>query len=238
MMLLWGYEPRRTGRTVLIALAVAVGLSACSWTEPFTGSPAGSTSASGSSGSFTDRVTRLFGGGQSSQPAQQVSTGPSPDTDCPPVTVREGASTLMVGPPKVQPDATNLRYQVTFGQMARECAVLGATMTIKVGVQGRVILGPTGGPGNIEVPLRLALVQEGPQPKTIWTKFYKVPVTIPPGQTSLTFIHVEEDVTFPTPKGDDIDAYVVYVGFDPNAQPEKPAKKGRAPPKPKSAAAK
>ena len=49
-------------------------------------------------------------------------------------------------------------------------------MTIKLGVQGRIILGPGGGPGQVDVPLRFALVEEGMQPKTIWTKFYQVPV--------------------------------------------------------------
>jgi len=41
------------------------------------------------------------------------------------------------------PTAGDLRYQLSFGQTARECAVQGAIMIIKVGVQGRVILGPT-----------------------------------------------------------------------------------------------
>src|SRR6516225_6143581 len=55
------------------------------------------------------------------------------------------------------PTAGDLRYQLSFGQTARECAVQGATMIVKVGVQGRVILGPMGGPGKVEVPLRYAV---------------------------------------------------------------------------------
>ena len=59
------------------------------------------------------------------------------------------------------------RYQVTIAQTARECAALGGVMTMKVGVQGRVLLGPAGGPGQVDIPLRMAVVQEGPQPKTV-----------------------------------------------------------------------
>ena len=53
-------------------------------------------------------------------------------------------------------------------------------------------------------------------------------VAIAPGQTSEPFVHVEQDLTFPTPRAADIDSYVVYVGFDPqslNTKPERPAKK-------------
>jgi hypothetical protein len=77
-------------------------------------------------------------------------------------------------------DATagDLRYQLSFGQTARECAVQGAIMIIKVGVQGRAILGPMGSPGKVEVPLRYAVVREGPQPKTAVTKFKRIAVTL------------------------------------------------------------
>ena len=42
-----------------------------------------------------------------------------------------------------EPTATNLRYQVTISTTARECRLVGNNMlSIKVGMQGRVILGP------------------------------------------------------------------------------------------------
>ena len=39
------------------------------------------------------------------------------------------------------------------------------------------------------------------------------------------FVHVDQDVTFPMPRGDALDNYVVYVGFDPRAAPAKPERK-------------
>ena len=87
-------------------------------------------------------------------------------------------------------DATagDLRYQLSFGQTARECQVQGGTMSIKVGVQGRVILGPMGGPGQVDVPLRYAIVREGTQPRTVVTKFKRVHVVIGPDQTHVQFV--------------------------------------------------
>jgi hypothetical protein len=98
---------------------------------------------------------------------------------------------------------------------------------MRIGVLGRVILGPAGGPGQIDVPLRYAVVQEGAEPKTIATKMYRIPVTIPAGQTNVPFTHVEEAMTFPMPRPSELDAYVVYIGFDAVAKPEPKAPRGR-----------
>jgi hypothetical protein len=226
-----GRAKRRGGAALAAALALAA--SGCSSFDGVIGSSPSSPADSSGGSSFTQRVKGWFSSG-SSQPAsnQKVAGGPNPDVDCPNVDVRSGASTLAVNTPGAEPNATNLRFQASIAQTARECAVLGATMTIKVGIQGRVILGPAGAPGQVEVPMRLALVREGIEPRTIWTKLYRVPVLVPPGQSNVPFVQVEEDMTFPVPKTVDLEAYVVYVGFDSNAlsapeRPKRPAKKAK-----------
>jgi hypothetical protein len=113
-----------------------------------------------------------------------------------------------------QATAGDLRYQLSFGQTARECRVQDGTMLIKVGVQGRVILGPFGAPGPVDVPLRYAVVREGPEPRVIVTKFKRTGATIPPGQTHIQFVDIEEALSFPLPPAAELEAYVVYVGFD------------------------
>ncbi len=118
------------------------------------------------------------------------------DVDCPQVTVRTGAATWQI-PPGTGP--TNIRYQASLGQLARECAVLGDTMTVRVGIEGRVLLGPKGGPGAVSIPVRIAVIHEGPQPRTLWTKFYSIPVTMAQGTTQAAFAQVEDDVTFQLP---------------------------------------
>jgi hypothetical protein len=160
----------------------------------------------------TDRLKNFFLGTPPA-PQQQQANAPREELECPILEVRSGASTLTVHGPG-DPVSTNVRYQATIGQTARECAVLGATMTMKVGMQGRILLGPLGGAGKLDVPVRMALVREGPEPKTLWTKLYQVPVEIAGGQTQVPFVHVEKDLTFAVPKADELDSYVVYVGFD------------------------
>jgi pyruvate/2-oxoglutarate dehydrogenase complex dihydrolipoamide acyltransferase (E2) component len=148
-------------------------------------------------------------------------SGQQTDIECPSVTVRSGASAwqLPSGP------ATGVRYQGALGQLVRECAILGETMTMRVGVEGRLLVGPKGGPGNVKVPLRLALVAEGPKPQPLWSKFYNIDVTVPPGASQAVFSLVEDDLTFPLPAGRQISNYIIYVGFDPQgaAQAARPA---------------
>ena len=152
--------------------------------------------------------------------------------------VRTGASTLMIGskPGEGEPSALDLRYQATILRTARECRVNAGVMTMKIGVEGRVITGPAGGPGTVDVPLRIAVVHEGVNPKTIISKFARVPVDIAGAVDRVPFTHIDPEVSFPLPQPlAEIDSYVVYVGFDPaGAPPEK--KKPAAKSKPKTIA--
>ncbi|MBX3522425.1 MAG: hypothetical protein KF826_11850 [Xanthobacteraceae bacterium] len=154
------------------------------------------------------------------------------DENCPGATIRQGASAWAQNAGQ---GPTNVRYQASIVQIARECAVLGDTMTIKVGIEGRLLVGPKGGPGNVTVPLRIALVQEGPQPRPIISKFYAVNVSVPQGSTQVPFTQVEDDLTFPLPADKNLEKYVVYVGFDPQGAPPPAKKKApvkkKAPPK-------
>jgi hypothetical protein len=194
------------------------------------------SSPSGGDSSFKDRMSALFSGAsaKAEAPGQPGASAGSPaDIDCPGIDIRTGAATYSVGPSgTTDVTPTTLRYQADIARTARECSVAGGIMTVKVGVQGRVILGPTGGPGQIEVPMRLALVQEGVEPKTIWTKFYRVGVSIPSGQTNVPFVQIEENITFPMPKPAELDAYVIYVGFDPGADKQSPSDKKKSHKKP------
>jgi hypothetical protein len=227
-----GRRPRRSGAARAAALVVILAASGCSSLDTIGSSSSPSDS---SSGSFTQRVKNMFSSGSASgqeKVAATAPTGPDPNLDCPGVTVRSGAATLAVNAPGADPSPTNVRFQASVSQTARECAVSAGNMTMKIGIQGRVILGPAGTPGKVEVPMRLALVREGVEPRTIWTKLYRVPVTVSAGETNVPFVQVEEGMSFPVPSRADLEAYVVYVGFDPSAlapqeKPKRPAKKGK-----------
>lgn len=218
----------RNSGCVAAMLTAGVVLAGCS--SPFGGS------ASDSSASASSRFSGMFAG--STTAAAPASTGPSFDEeDCPGVEIRPGAATLNVAAKPNDPTANDLRYQLGFGPLARQCALRGTTLAMRVGVQGRVIVGPAGGPGQVNVPLRYAVMEEGPNPKTIVTKFKRIPVTVSAGETYVAFTDIEEELSFPLPSPYALQSYVVYVGFDElgdRTQPRPSAKKTPAKSQPKA----
>ena len=185
-----GYNGRRPDdsrrRALVLGPALALLLAGC-----------GSSSLSSSLSSLN-----IFDSNKATQSAAADGSTPEPeDIECPSVTVRTGASTLTIGDTAKGPEADvlNLRYQGTIIRTARECNVSGGVMTMKVGIEGRIITGPAGGPGEVNVPLRIAVVQEGVNPKPIASKFARVPVTIASDNDRVTFTHVESDISFPMP---------------------------------------
>ena len=149
--------------------------------------------------------------------ADAANANETTDIDCPDVTVRTGAATLMIGGKtgEGESSALDLRYQGSIVRTARECHVNAGIMIMKVGVEGRIVTGPAGGPGDVDVPLRLAVVQEGPNPKVIVSKLAHIPVTVTAAVDRVSFTHVDPEISFPLPAPRGlIGTYVVYVGFD------------------------
>ena len=203
----------RIGAAVGAGLGLALALGGCG--------------SSGTSSLFSASPLDMF---KSSPKATVVSEGANAsaidtDYDCPDVKVRAGAATLMIGSKQGEgePGALDLRYQGSIIRTARECHLNGNTMTMKVGIEGRIITGPAGGPGNVDVPMRIAVVQEGVTPKVVASKFGRETVVLTGTIDRTNFTHIADDISFPLPTPiTDISSYVVYVGFDPqSAQPEK-----------------
>lgn len=205
----------RSGAGVAAGLIIGLLLSGCG--------------SSGTSSLFSTSPLDMFKSSPKATVDNAGAASPSidPDVDCPEVNVRTGAATLLIGskPGTGKPSPLDVRYQGSIIRTARECHLNGGIMTMKVGIEGRIITGPVGGPGAVDVPLRIAVVQEGPEPKTVASKFARKTVTVRNAVDRVIFTHIDPDVSFPLPHPADlIDRYVVYVGFDPLGA-QAPAKK-------------
>jgi len=217
---IWYRAARATlARNALFILAATVVLSGC-----------GTSTLGTSSDSVGSRFSQLFGSGADSK-AHLVGTPPNAaavaDLTCPGVAIREGTATYAVGLPGKPATAGDLRFQGTIVRYARDCSRIGGQITARIGVEGRVVVGPAGAPPSIDLPIRVAVVEEGIQPKTIATKLYNTPVPLGEG-TNVPFSFVAEDLSYPAPSPDVADTYVFYIGFDPNGvRPERPARKGK-----------
>jgi hypothetical protein len=192
-------------------LAVAATLLSGCGGAGLTGSP------SAGSPSLGDRFSQLFG--SKSQAADAPATpreSQGGELTCPPVSIRAGASTYAVGLPGKEATATDLRYQATIVRTARDCNLNGGMITARIGIQGRVIVGPAGAPATVEIPVRVAVVQGGINEKTIFTKAYRTTVTVSEDGTN-PYSLVAEDIVYPAPSADVGDSYIFYIGFDPQA---------------------
>ena len=226
----------RGGRGLLatfLSLAFLVGGCSTGGTLGGSSAPAAAAPSSGSWG-----ISKFFGGSSATSP--QTVAGAQPDVTCPPVEIRQGASTLTITPPGDR-STMSVKYQASFVRQARECTLADSNMVMKIGVQGRVIVGPAGGPGQVDIPLRIAVVQETPGgTKPIVTKFIRIPLLVENNPDGTLFTHIEEAMSFPLPTPTAaLDDYIVYVGFDPitaaaeDSEKAKPKAKSKAKPKPK-----
>jgi hypothetical protein len=189
-----------------------------------------------SSPTLSQKISSFFSGSSANSP--QAVANASADVTCPYIDIRQGASTLTIGPTGDNA-AMLLKYQGTFVRAARECAVVAGQMVMKVGIEGRIVIGPAGGPGQVEVPLRIAVVKETVAgSKTIITKFIRIPVAVQTSTDNPTFTHIEEGLSFPMPPAGDLDDYTVYIGFDQltadtqDKEKQKPKAKPKTKPKP------
>lgn len=211
----------RTGAALAALMSIGLFLGGCS-----------SSSLSTMTGGLIDTEPERPAPGTSA--AAGTAASPSTPADdyvpCPDTSVRTGAATLIVGSGEGAPSPLEVRYQGSIARIDRECHVAAGTMHVKVGVEGRIIAGPAGGPGSLNVPLRVAVVREGVKPVTIATQLQQVPVTIGPGSGNVTFTHIYPDVSFPVPRPlGVISSYTIYVGFDPIGaqQKRRPARRRR-----------
>jgi hypothetical protein len=147
----------RAGATArLLAVAVVGSLAAaCASTS------GGSSSVSSAGGGF-------FGG---DDPNKNVVVVASDDTYtpemflktgyCPPLEIRPGTESVVIYERNHEDDPNFVRFQGSITQTARECHTLGSdTLTIKVGIAGRLTAGPKGGPGKFNLPLRVAVIKQ------------------------------------------------------------------------------
>lgn len=130
---------------------------------------------------------------------------------CPEVSVRDGTDAVRVY--AGAQTGSNVRYEYALGDVARKCAPVGREITLKVGVSGRVLLGPAGSPGTFNVPVRIVVIKTDTQ-DAAFTKLYTVPVTVPAGATSAPFRFIAENVAVPLVSKKGNADYSIEVGFD------------------------
>lgn len=127
---------------------------------------------------------------------------------CPAVRIRAGTEAYRIYKGKNRENPNELRYQASISKVARECSYVGQNLEIKVGARGWVITGPAGGPGQVRVPIRVA-VQQGDCSRHF--KLHKFETTVPAGDNKALFEFVDDTIVIPAPSSKNVR---IYLGFD------------------------
>ncbi len=140
-----------------------------------------------------------------------LATTPKKDADiiCPHIEILDGASDVRVG----GTGNSSVDYQFSLDNVARQCDLENGQIAIKVGAEGRVLLGPDGKPGTFEVPVRFAVRRESDQ-KAAGTDFVKVAVNIPADHTQGSFTAISQPMLIPNNGETEDQDFTVVVGFD------------------------
>ena len=138
----------------------------------------------------------------------QTNALPAIATECPPIRVRTGSEAMFYyGNGKVG-DPRALQYQGVIDKSTRNCVVSNGLITVQMGVEGRVLLGPKGTQTSVNVPVRFAVERDR---QAVFSEKYQIAVAIAQPAQSGEFVKVVQNVAIPYLGGEDI---TIWVGFD------------------------
>ena len=148
------------GMSTAAAMAAGLVLAGC-------GGPAGSVAGGDPDPVSTKLGNLLAFNSTTAPPLPNKSAGAR--IDCPVVQVEPGMSAVRVG----GADSASVRYQISIGDVARDCSESNGQLFVRVGVETRVVTGPAGGPGTYTAPLTVALRRTGDE-KILASRTYQV----------------------------------------------------------------
>jgi len=127
---------------------------------------------------------------------------------CPPVSLRSGTASYNSYAGKAKDDASRMVYQASIADVTRSCSYDNDNIGVTVAVAGRVVPGPQGKAGTINMPIRVAVVQGD---KTIYSKLHKHPVQIGDTAGATQFVFTDPGVVIPGPVDRTIQ---IFAGYD------------------------
>ena len=193
---------RRVGTRAAVLCWAGLALSGCAATEKLLPTPAGGGSVFGNLLAFhTSDPGPAPAGGARDEPIE-----------CPVIEILDGTSSYRTYAGTEQTNES-VRYQFSMGEVARDCTKSGKDILMKVGVEGRVLLGPAGSPGSFTVPVRIAVRHDG-DGKVVTSRLYQAPATIAAGSDSTTFQIVSDPLVVPFLSAHADGDYTILVGFD------------------------
>jgi hypothetical protein len=110
-------------------------------------------------------------------------------------------------------DGLAVMHRGEITKTARECNIENGRVTVKYGFSGRVLLGPRGKTGNVQLPLTV-FVTDSKREKVANDRLkIDVPVAL---DKPIGYFSTVREISFPVPEGARPGEFEVYVGFERN----------------------
>lgn len=203
------------GRPALLIAVLGACLGGCgmsSLTNGFGGSLFGSSSS----------ASKVETGGVSNDALLTAAKADKPDMaagvadiagGCPRFTVWSRDGQVTIYEPGRVGDALGVMQRGEITKTARECRQEGDRITIKYGFSGKVLLGPRGKGGNVQLPLTVFVTDAKRERVTQDAVRIDVPVAL---DKPIGYFSAVREVTFQVPEGSRPGEFEVFVGFDRN----------------------
>jgi hypothetical protein len=179
----------------------------------------GCNSTSSGEGAGKTIANLIFYGGTTVPP---TGAGLPATVPCPPVSVAPGGGAInsYAGGREGGPEA--LRSQISITNVARECTGRpDGSVVVKVGVEGRALIGPSGSGGRFDTPVRFA-IKRGERVLASATR--RAAVSLSSSEPQGTFLVIEEGLVVPA-NTDDFDIEVALGGLGAAQRPARGARR-------------
>ena len=209
----------RSLTALVLASALAAGVSGCGLSSLTSGLGSsvfgGSSSDAAASGDGKVNAEQLLAAAKSGDGSAMPATGTIETAPgCPKVSVWPRDNNLTIYEPGRVGDGLAIMHRGEITKTARECTVEPGRVTVKYGFSGRVLLGPRGKSGPVQLPVSI-FVTDAKREK-LSTETAKVD-TIVAVENPIGYFSAVRTVTIPVPEGARPGEFEVFVGFDRNA---------------------
>ncbi len=131
------------------------------------------------------------------------------DVYCPNVFVPDGGAAIQSFAGAAG-DNTRLRHQIVVSRLSRECRAMGdGSVSVRVGVELRAMLGPAGAPGRFDAPVTVSITYGD---KPVMSRPHRVTIPIPAGTAQGEASLIENDLVVPADKAWGYDIEVTLAG--------------------------
>lgn len=133
---------------------------------------------------------------------------------CPPVVLRQGTTFYTTYERGAEGDNGKVVYQNSITDVTRTCSRENGTLNMTIAAAGRVVPGPSGGPGTVTLPIRVAVTNGD---EVLYSKIHQYQVQVG-GSSATQFVFTDPAASFADPGTRTIRAYIGFDAGEPKEQ--------------------